>query len=410
MADFLCANRPVLVGSISLPLAGAWMAHVELDASGSTTELLDDTAPITLTLGGVSYLGTVRRQGVYAGRLNAEIVGGYGGLSTPIAPRAYQGVPVSIPLSDALFEGGETLSITVDAAVKNTLLPRWSRTAGTVGTAIDRIASELALGWRVLSDGSLWIGAETWSEVTIDHDLTDQNLASDTVVIASEAPSVVPGSTFRGRRVSTVVHDISPEMMRTTVHFASSNVDRSRAAFESLVQGVTARYDYHGAYRCKVIAQNDDGTLELKPEGSRMPPTSRVPIRHGIPGVDVTVNDGAMVLLEFEDGDPRHPIATLWDTASVKAITVTAKEVHVNAETVELGKGGRPIARHGDLVRVGGLGLAVSFVTPLPVPGVPPTPLLSGTPYPIFFIMPGAPLPSSSLPGQISSFSANKST
>ena len=93
--------------------------------------------------------------------------------------------------------------------------------------------------------------------------------------------------------------------------------DRVKGAFRALVRLAMRRIDYVALYPAKVAAQNQDGTLELMPEHSKVPPMSKVPIRLGIPGATVRVSAGARVLVGFENGDPKRPYAGLWDTASL---------------------------------------------------------------------------------------------
>lgn len=81
--------------------------------------------------------------------------------------------------------------------------------------------------------------------------------------------------------------------------------------------------DYLAAYPCKVITQNSDGTLELSPDDSRLPPSySHVPIRYGIPGITVQVANGGRALLQFTGGDPTKQYCTIWETSTVTSFVV----------------------------------------------------------------------------------------
>lgn len=180
------------------------------------------------------------------------------------------------------------------------------------------------------------------------------------------------------------------------------NLDSVKNAIAVIVRALTAKYDYHALYPAKVIAQNGDGTLELKPEDETMPGVSRVPIRVGIPGVSVTVKPSARVLMGFEAGDPQRPIATLWDTAAVEKIEMNAAVVDMRA-----GKG-RSIACNGDMVMVPSTKpIPVFLFTDPPglVPALTPTP---GAPLPPMFARFGLP-PSFTMVGQIVAVSPNKS-
>jgi hypothetical protein len=68
---------------------------------------------------------------------------------------------------------------------------------------------------------------------------------------------------------------------------------------------------------------------------------SNVPLRHGIPGVEIQIAPGARALLAFHNGDPDKPYVALWEKATV----ITLKFVG----------GTMPIARVGDQVAVSGV-------------------------------------------------------
>jgi hypothetical protein len=129
--------------------------------------------------------------------------------------------------------------------------------------------------------------------------------------------------------------------------------DRLLAALSALIERHLARTDYHALYPCEVVAQHEDGSLELKPETDRFGAgLSRVPIR-GLPGVKVKVKQKARVLLGFEGGAPRRPYAALWTADSLEELTVTASvKVVVKSPKVYLGddQDAKPVARVGDVV------------------------------------------------------------
>lgn len=149
------------------------------------------------------------------------------------------------------------------------------------------------------------------------------------------------------------------------------DVSRLVAGLAAIVRGLTSRVDYLAIYRARVVSQNEDGTLELRPDDPRVPPASRVPIHYGVPGVRATVAAGAFVDLGFQGGSPEAPIAELWESASVTTITIeTTAQVLVKSPRVILGDEGdaRPIARVGDPV-VGLLSAGSTIVGTSPVVG-----------------------------------------
>lgn len=108
-----------------------------------------------------------------------------------------------------------------------------------------------------------------------------------------------------------------------------TDYDRIKSSLMALLLDVLDRTDYHALYPCLVVKQNADKTLELKPDSAKIPPMSKVPIRLGIPGASVTLEDGARVLLGFAGGDPKRPIATLWEASSIDVLTLNAGDKKV---------------------------------------------------------------------------------
>lgn len=116
----------------------------------------------------------------------------------------------------------------------------------------------------------------------------------------------------------------------------------------ALIESVTGpRIDYSRPYRFRVVTQHDDGTLDLEPmpvREAKMPSQTNVPIAYGEPGVRAKVKRGAIVFVEFLEGDETAPHVTGWAAGAVDELTL-------DAATIRLG-GDRPIAREGDPVTI----------------------------------------------------------
>lgn len=136
---------------------------------------------------------------------------------------------------------------------------------------------------------------------------------------------------------------------------------------------VLPRLDPLAFYSARVVRQNEDGTLELKPDEKRFGDgLSAVPIRHGLPGVSVRVKSGARILLGFDGGDVRRPFAALWEPGSLESLTIEAEtKVVVIAPSVVLGDEDKaaPVAT---------LGCVVECLMP---PLVPIAGTLNGAPF-----------------------------
>lgn len=93
--------------------------------------------------------------------------------------------------------------------------------------------------------------------------------------------------------------------------------ERFRQNFTDIIENLVGRQiDYTKMYPAVVVKQNSDGTLQLLVDDTKTRGTghNNIPIRHGLPGVSVTVSQGARVRLGFENGKPSAPYAALWDT------------------------------------------------------------------------------------------------
>ena len=100
------------------------------------------------------------------------------------------------------------------------------------------------------------------------------------------------------------------------------DTDRLKRALTSIVSGILGRIDYLALYQAEVVSQSGQ-TLEVRP---------LVPIWHGLPGVEVTVKKGAIVLIGFRDGDPTRPFAMLWQSETLSDVKLTASgKVEISA-------------------------------------------------------------------------------
>lgn len=122
----------------------------------------------------------------------------------------------------------------------------------------------------------------------------------------------------------------------------------------AIVESALERTDYHASYVARVVSQDDAGLLSVVPDNKRLPAMVGVPIRYGVPGISAKVESGARVLIGFEGGDRRFPIATVWESAAMTELRITATtKVVLTCPDVSLGdEDGAPLARVGDPVDV----------------------------------------------------------
>ena len=212
---------PVLTAACTLPRCGAWTADVRVDSRDAGAV----TGRVTLTLGDLVLSGTVASGGVFSGAAEARIVGGAGGLGKRLAAKFYEGPTASLVLSDIAAAVGETISDTSEAALLATRLPRWSRNAGSATAALTELVRALdnAAVWRVLPNGAIWVGRDAWTVATVvDALVLDESPRERRRDVATEKPAaLLPGATFRGRRVDLVSHELQPSAFLSRLYEAA---------------------------------------------------------------------------------------------------------------------------------------------------------------------------------------------
>lgn len=213
MSDWTVNGAPVLRGRIAAPLLGRWVADLELDA---------DDAPagaIELRVGGVAWAGALHRGGLDEGVWKGRVVGGAGGLDATVPARSWRGLqPARGLVVELLGEAGEALDA---ASAIEASLPRWSRVEGPARRALDALVRAVGLRWRVTTAGAVWVGAETWPELTLPEGVAAELLAVDpalgTSTYSLPGAYLLPGQTFEGRRVGGVVYELAGDRDRVTV-------------------------------------------------------------------------------------------------------------------------------------------------------------------------------------------------
>lgn len=199
------SGQPVIDMRLALPLAGAWHADVSVD---SQEEL---TGQVTLKVDGNAFVGTVRRGGVVADTGTYRLVGGAGGLAKSARAKAYNNATVQLVLQDILGDAGESLSPTVSPSLLSLVLPFWVTRAAPTAYALGELVEALGgdVVWRVLPDGSIWLGVETWPVVrpeAVAVRRIDARLGKADVVLGPAA-MVLPGTALQSAetRVSYVL-------------------------------------------------------------------------------------------------------------------------------------------------------------------------------------------------------------
>lgn len=199
-----------------MPRRGVWHAELSLDAS-SDAGLLG--AGELVWRGGGRWGATVQRGGVAYGDVFVRLVGGAGGLATELPGQTYRETTVRVVV-DAIARGtGERLSGLVETSTLSLRLGHWARLAGPASTQLLELTRALGLSWRVLLDGSLWIGdAKPTPAPSIDATVLSREPARGRVTLGSvEGWRLDAGQLLEGVRIEQLEHRLEAGDVRTVV-------------------------------------------------------------------------------------------------------------------------------------------------------------------------------------------------
>lgn len=329
----------VLEATIREPRIGAWTVEVDVDSDTSLS------GAVELAVGDVSWHGTVVRGSLENGHYHAVIVAGQGGLGTKLPAKHYTSAPMSVMLSEIFAGCGETQSQATSSGVLNAFMDRWSRSAASAGQCFRQVATDLGVSWRVLRDGTVWHGPETWPPLDVEHLVIDQLPGRGRVLIAPEAFTLRPGVTWNGQAVSEVVTTISSSGFLQELVLedgAVGELDKSLGTIASVVDSLVGRrIEVSNTYPAVCASDSAaDGTVDVITDDERMRGTgmTRVPVRPGLPGTSVKLKAGSRLTLYFEDNDILKPAASLWQSgAGVLEILIEADtKLTLKAPTVRV--------------------------------------------------------------------------
>ncbi len=299
-------------GRVMFPLVGTWYAEL--------TVVADDPAalngPALLEIGDAKFTGYATAGEDEGSLVTVEVVGGAGGLGTKLPAKQYN-APFSrrMVLEEALGAGGETLSPLADPTILDQSLVQWMRGSGLASDAVKRLVAsastvEAPISWRVLPDGTVWVGPELWPIVAPEHELESEAPTREEFTVAVDSASVLPGVTFLNRRVSSVEYVLTDRSIRATVRYGAARGGLA-AELGEVVRREMAAQAFQAVYRAVVKGQNADGTLELQSTDERIGDMSKVPIRPGLAGVSsLLVPPKTLALVEFENGDEQKACVT----------------------------------------------------------------------------------------------------
>lgn len=332
----------VVSGTVSMPLIGVWIADLVIDQSDDSEFSVGTVVSIEFN-DGITLKGTVApsRSGEFVDRVHVRVLGGAGGMGKDATPAGYTQPSAFFRdvLSDLCKASGETQSTAIDATMLGSNLSAWSIQKSTVGSALDILLkfNHPAADWRILADGTLWIGDETWPTEDHQHVILKHDPADAMYEVGCDSPSIYPGITIDGiGKINRVEHTFSSGEIRSQLFLEIPNQDRGfRASVNAIINQETAGIDYFTFYDATVITQSADMlSVDVRPGDQRLSGITRVPLRHGLPGVTVQVTPGATIRIGWDRGNPSMPYAALWQGGE------TAISIVVSSASIMLGGNG----------------------------------------------------------------------
>lgn len=333
---------PVLSGTIAAPLRGVWTADLVIDQpDGSGFEA--GTAVSIEAADGVTLSGTVapQRTGDFLDAVHVRVLGGAGGMGATVTARGYTqpSAYVRDVLNGLATDSGETLSSDISADLLGTNLVAWAVIAQPTSHALEALLAIVApaASWRILADGTLWMGEESWPSSSPTYELENHDPAQVTYTIGVTSPSIMPGVDVEGiGKVARVEHIIEAERIQTKIWTDLTDDDRGpRASIAKIVRQEMAGIDYFALYDAKVVSQSADGaTVDVQPGDERLPGMSKIPLRLGLPGTVAKFAPGQYVRLGWDRGNPQMPYACLFQGGE------TVTELDMDAAIVRLGDSG----------------------------------------------------------------------
>ncbi len=343
-----------------LPRYGVWTGWSTL----ATAEALPATpGGVTLSVAGLSLVGTVKRQGVRNGLRTVEIEGGFGGWSRAVS---MAGGGLSLGNLVSLSTYAEKLAaaagerVQLSSGVNRKLANVVARLGGVEAGALLSQACAAPAGasvvpWWVAPDGTTWLGPRTGAAVAaraVDSD----DLGRAYVYAEDDATGLLPGCTVDGAPIVELVIEAA-EGVREVATVAVGNEDPEtfwgllrRFVLRVLGPHVSART----LYRYVVREVNGDGSINVRPVRSLLAPElDHVRVWPGIAGGRCEPKAGSEVLIQFADGDPVASAACIVGfSPAIAGSTSIPTRAELDGDQVVLANGAKPAGRGGATISI----------------------------------------------------------
>jgi hypothetical protein len=357
-----------------MPKSGAWLANDVLVDTPDTFNIGDS---VTMNFINTTFKGTILDTGVFRGFQRCTIIGGSGKLPNYLESASYNSVPLGQIVRDIARKTDHQVSTTADQDVLNTNLVGWNILKMQASLALEKVLQITKSIWRILPDGTLWVGPEKYFPLKPDDFLVIDKFPEEARwSIYNEDKVIEPLTSLSGNNIQQVEYYINNGDLSMFVYFTLNYADS--------IDNLTNQNDnilYTGVYRCSVVIQKDNGLVDLTPNPSNdiiKNGFSDVPIVYPFPGMKIEVPKDTICFVQFANADPQYPRIFGWEDQT-NTSNIKVRFIHDVNEM--------PAARKYDSVEIGqlsvtGMGVASVSFTPI-VRGIPGVPVVVGPGMPV---------------------------
>lgn len=376
-------NYNILSLSLDIPIRGCWDVD-QLRISEEVSANVGDS--ITVKLFDKELKGTIVDLVAFAGVTTLIVSAGSYKLGDILESDNFYGGIVRDVVNFILSKTNMTLSNKSSLDILSTSFNRFDKIKASSADILDRLL-ELTDGgiWRVELDGSLYIGREEYSDISVKYPDATEN---DNYLIRDKQMTVYdiytmdilfePGFIIEGHNVRETTITVDSETTTTVLSFLPPAYISTRTMASNMKEIV-----YTTKYSVSVLEQTANGNVSVIPDSEIQDLFSgglkNVPIVYPMPNMQVKVKPGAKCILEFLNGSPTNPVISGWLYNNKDLVTVYFSDVTTDTSVM------KGAARINDPVNVGTLsgtappgGGPVTFTyspangsTPLVLPSVP---------------------------------------
>lgn len=318
------------MSDLSLQLQGKPVQSLTMHASEGGTWIADCvmsdatvlTGKVSLTIGSSEYVGTIdpETSGAFAGATYYRVVGGGNGWGKPVSKRPYAndaGVKTLLVAQDAAAEVGESIGAFEPAQAR--FAAAYVRRECLASDVLEDAAS--GVPWWVGADGKTNVSTRklTTPDPRLYHVDTWDPFSQTATIVVESASAIQIGSQLTDERWegTLVVRDITLQAMGSSIMVDAwcgkelGSSARLAGLLKAFIQKtVDQRLLVRWRYRVESVAADGRLNLIALSGDAPFPSIRRVPQFAGAASAFSEPSPGAIVLVEFVEGDPSLPVCS----------------------------------------------------------------------------------------------------